>query len=158
VDSIEHGNYIADEDMKKMVANGIFYVPTIYVGEYVADGRAAAGAPVWLEMKKIHETTFRKAVAMGVKIAFGTDIGGFDWGIDPAVEFPYMVRYGMTPMQAIKSATSAAAELLDMQKQVGSIEPGKFADIVAVSGDPLADISILQKVDFVMKGGVVIKK
>jgi len=158
VDSIEHGNYIADEDMKKMVANGIFYVPTIYVGEYVADGRAAAGAPVWLEMKKIHEATFRKAVAMGVKIAFGTDIGGFDWGIDPAVEFPYMVRYGMTPMQAIKSATSNAAELLDMQKQVGTLEAGKFADIVAVSGDPLADIAILQKVDFVMKGGVVVKK
>jgi len=158
VDSIEHGNYIADEDLKKMAANGIFYVPTIYVGEYVADGRAAAGAPVWLEMKKIHETTFRKALAAGVKIAFGTDIGGFDWKIDPAIEFPYMVKYGMTPMQAIKSATSNAADLLDMQNRIGSLEVGKLADIVAVSGDPLADIAILQKVDFVMKGGAVVKK
>jgi len=157
VDSIEHGNYIADADMKTMVQKGIFYVPTIYVGEYVAQGRAAAGAKVWLEMLKIHEETFRRAVAAGVKIAFGTDVGGFDWGIDPAVEFPLMVKYGMTPAQAIRSATSSAAELLGMQNDVGSIAPGKYADIVAVKGDPLADVSLLQKIDFVMKGGEVYK-
>jgi imidazolonepropionase-like amidohydrolase len=157
VDSIEHGNYIAEADLKTMAQKGIFYVPTIYVGEYVAQGRAAAGAKVWLEMLKIHEDTFRRALNAGVKIAFGTDVGGFDWGIDPAVEFPYMVKYGMTPIQAIRSATSSAAELLGMQSDVGSIAAGKYADLVAVKGDPVADIGILQKIDFVMKGGEVHK-
>jgi imidazolonepropionase-like amidohydrolase len=155
VDSIEHGNYIAPADLRTMAQKGIFYVPTIYVGEYVAQGRAAAGAKVWLEMIKIHEDTFRRALSAGVKIAFGTDVGGFDWGINPAVEFPFMVKYGMTPIQAIRSATSSAAELLGMQNDVGSITVGKYADLVAVKGDPLADIAILEKVDFVMKGGEV---
>ena len=157
VDSIEHGNYIAEEDMKAMVQKGIYYVPTIYVGEYVAQGRAAAGAKVWVEMLKIHGETFRRAVHAGVKISFGTDIGGFDWGITPAVEFPYMVKYGMTPMQAVRSATTTAAEMLGMQNDVGGISPGKYADLVAVKGDPLADITLLQKIDFVMKGGEVYK-
>jgi imidazolonepropionase-like amidohydrolase len=157
VDSVEHGNYITEADLKTMAQKGIFYVPTIYVGEYVARGRAAAGAKVWLDMIKIHEDTFRRALNAGVKIAFGTDVGGFDWGVDPAVEFPYMVKYGMTPMQAIRAATSSAAELLGMQNEVGSIAPDKYADLVAVKGDPLADISLLQKVDFVMKGGEVHK-
>ncbi len=157
VDSVEHGNYIADADIKAMVQKGIFYVPTIYVGEYVAQGRAAAGAKVWLEMIKIHEETFRRALNAGVKIAFGTDVGGFDWSIDPAVEFPYMVKYGMTPAQAIRSATSSAAELLGMQNEVGSVAPGKYADVVAVKGDPLADVSLLEKIDFVMKGGEIYK-
>src|SRR5215468_5400491 len=157
VDSIEHGNYIGDADLKSMAEKGIYYVPTIYVGEYVAQGRAAAGAKVWLEMIKIHEDTFRRALKAGVKIAFGTDVGGFDWGIDPGVEFPYMVKYGMTPAQALRSATLNAAELLGMQNDVGSIAPGKYADLVAVKGDPLADISVLQKIDFVMKGGEIYK-
>jgi imidazolonepropionase-like amidohydrolase len=157
VDSIEHGNYIADADLKTMAQKNIYYVPTIYVGEYVAQGRAAAGAKVWLDMIKIHEETFRRALKAGVKISFGTDVGGFDWGVNPAVEFPYMVKYGMTPMQAVRSATTTAAELLDMQNDVGSIAPGKYADIVAVKGDPLGDINLLQKIDFVMKGGEVYK-
>ncbi len=157
VDSIEHGNYITDADLKTMVQKGIFYVPTIYVGEYVAQGRAAAGAKVWLEMIRIHEDTFRRAQNAGVKIAFGTDVGGFDWGIDPAVEFPYMVKYGMTPLQAIRSATTNAAELIGMQADVGTITAGKFADLVAVKGDPLADVGVLQKIDFVMKGGEIYK-
>jgi len=157
VDSIEHGNYITDTDMKAMVEKGIYYVPTIYVGEYVAQGRAAAGARVWLDMIKIHGDTFRRAVNAGVKIAFGTDAGGFDWGVNPAVEFPYMVKYGMTPAQAIRSATMNAAELLGMQNDVGSIAPGKYADIVALKGDPLSDITKLQQIDFVMKGGEVFK-
>jgi imidazolonepropionase-like amidohydrolase len=158
VDSIEHGDYIAEDDMKKMASRGIYYVPTIYVGEYVAQGRAAAGAPAWLGMIKIHEETFRRAVKSGVKIAFGTDAGGFDWKVNPAIEFPLMVKYGMTPGQAIRSATSVAADLLDMGDQVGTIEAGKYADIVAVPGDPLADVSVLQKVNFVMKGGVVYRR
>ena len=157
VDSIEHGDYIADADMRTMVQKGIYYVPTIYVGEYVAQGRANAGAKVWLDMIKIHADTFRKAVNAGVKIAFGTDVGGFDWGIDPAIEFPLMVKYGMTPAQAIRAATVNAAELLGMQNDIGSVVPGKYADIVAVKGDPLSDISLLQKIDFVMKGGEVYK-
>jgi imidazolonepropionase-like amidohydrolase len=157
VDSIEHGDYIAEADMKTMVQKGIYYVPTIYVGEYVAQGRANAGAKVWLDMIKIHGDTFRRAVQSGVKIAFGTDVGGFDWGIDPAIEFPLMVKYGMTPIQAIRAATSGAADLLGMQNDVGSIAPGKYADLVAVKGDPLSDISLLQKIDFVMKGGEVYK-
>ncbi len=157
VDSIEHGDYIAEADIKTMVQKGIYYVPTIYVGEYVAQGRAAAGAKVWLEMIKIHADTFQRAVKAGVKIAFGTDVGGFDWGINPAGEFPLMGQYGMTPAQAIRSATANAAELLGMQNDVGSIAPGKYADLVAVKGDPLSDITLLQKIDFVMKGGEVFK-
>ncbi|HEY1272284.1 MAG TPA: amidohydrolase family protein, partial [Terriglobales bacterium] len=158
VDSIEHGNYIADQDLKTMAAKGIYYVPTIFVGDYVAQGRAAAGAPVWVKMLPIHEDTFRRAMKAGVKIAFGTDAGGFDWKINPAKEFNYMVKWGTTPAQAIRSATSVAADLLQMQDKVGTIEPGKMADIVAVPGDPLADITALEKVDFVMKGGVVYRK
>lgn len=157
VDSIEHGNYIADADLKTMAQRGIYYIPTFFVGEYVAQGRANAGAPVWLQMIKIHEDTFRRALKAGVKIAFGTDVGGFDWSIDPAVEFPLMVKYGMTPAQAIRAATASAAELLEMQNDVGSVTPRKYADIVAVKGDPLADISLLQKIDFVMKGGEIYK-
>jgi imidazolonepropionase-like amidohydrolase len=158
VDSIEHGHYIADADLKTMAEKGICYVPTIYVGEYVAQGRAAAGAKVWLDMIKIHGDTFRRAVKAGIKIAFGTDAGGFDWGINPAVEFPLMVQYGMTPAQAIRAATTNAAELLEMQNDVGSISPGRYADLVAVKGDPLSDISLLEKIDFVMKGGEVYKQ
>lgn len=157
VDSIEHGNYISDADLKTMAQKGIYYIPTIYVGEYVAPGRAAAGAKVWLEMLKIHEQTFRRALNAGVKVVFGTDVGGFDWGIDPAKEFPYMVKYGMTPVQAIRAATTTAAEMLGMQNDVGSIATGKYADIVAVKGDPLSDISLLEKIDFVMKGGEIYK-
>jgi imidazolonepropionase-like amidohydrolase len=157
VDSVEHGNYIADADLKTMVQKGIYYIPTIYVGEYVAQGRAAAGAKVWVDMIKIHQETFRRALNAGVKIVFGTDVGGFDWAIDPAKEFPFMVKYGMTPIQAIRSATTTAAEMLGMQNDLGGISPGKYADIVAVKGDPLSDISLLEKIDFVMKGGEVFK-
>ena len=158
VDSIEHGNYITDADLKTMAARGIFYVPTIYVGEYVAQGRAATGSPVWLKMISIHEDTFRRAMRAGVKIAFGTDAGGFDWKINPAKEFSSMVKFGMTPAQAIRAATSSAAELLGTQQELGTVEAGKLADIVAVPGDPLTDVSVMEKVEFVMKGGVVYKK
>src|SRR5205807_636786 len=158
VDTIEHGNYISDEDLRTMAAKGLYYVPTIFVGEYVAQGRAQEGAPVWVKMVKIHEETFRRAMKAGVKIAFGTDAGGFDWKVNPAKEFSSMVKFGMTPAQAIRSATVTAAELLGMQDKVGTIEVGKWADIVAVPGDPLGDVSALEKVDFVMKGGVVYRK
>jgi imidazolonepropionase-like amidohydrolase len=158
VDSIEHGNYISEDDLKTMVTSGIYYVPTIFVGAYVAQGRAAAGAPVWVKMPSIHEETFRRALKAGVKIAFGTDAGGFAWTENPAKEFAYMVKWGMTPEQAIRSATGTAAALLGWSDQVGTLEAGKFADIVATPGDPLANITALEKVDFVMKGGRVVKK
>jgi imidazolonepropionase-like amidohydrolase len=155
VDSIEHGNYIADEDLKTMVQKGIYYVPTIYVGEYVAAGRANSGAPVWLKMLDIHEKTFRRALKAGVKIAFGTDIGGFDWHINPAREFAYMVKYGMTPEQALRAATVNAADLLGWSDKVGSLQTGKLADIVAVQGNPLEDVTRLEHVAYVMKNGSV---
>ena len=155
VDTIEHGDYIADADLATMVRKGIYYVPTIYVGEYVAEGRAKAGAPVWLKMVSIHEDTFRRALKAGVKIALGTDVGGFDWQINPAIEFPLMVKYGMTPEQALRAATVTAAELLGWQDKLGTVEAGKLADIVAVPGNPLQDVAVLGRVQFVMKDGVV---
>ena len=154
VDSIEHGGYIADDDIKTMVKKGITYVPTLYVGEYVAEGRAKAGATVWLAMRDIHEQTFRRALKAGVKIAFGTDIGGFDWHIDPAIEFSRMVAFGMTPEQALRASTGAGAELLGWSDRIGTIESGKLADIIAVPGNPLDDVTRLQHVRFVMKDGV----
>ena len=157
VDTIEHGDYIAPEDLQAMKAKGTWFVPTLFVGEYVAEGRAKEGAPVWLEMVKVSADTFRRALQAGVKIAFGTDAGGFDWNINPAKEFELRVKCGQTAAQAIRSATSDAAELMGM-KDVGTIEAGQLADIVAVSGDPLADITVLQKIGFVMKDGVVVRK
>jgi imidazolonepropionase-like amidohydrolase len=113
---------------------------------------------VWLKMIAIHEDTFRRALQAGVKIAFGTDAGGFDWKINPAKEFSSMVKFGMTPAQAIRAATSTAAELLGTQNDLGTIAAGKQADIVAVPGDPLTDVSLMEKVEFVMKAGVVYKR
>jgi imidazolonepropionase-like amidohydrolase len=158
VDSIEHGDYIAPEDLATMKEKGIWFVPTLFVGEYVAQGRANAGAPVWVTMVNIAGDTFKRALQAGVKIAFGTDAGGFDWNINPAKEFAVRVKLGQSPVATIRSATIDAATLLGMDKQVGSIETGRLADIVAVPGDPLADITALEKVSFVMKDGVVIKK
>jgi imidazolonepropionase-like amidohydrolase len=156
VDTIEHGNYIAPEDLKTMVAKGIWYVPTPYLAHYRAQvlpqtaERMRAGI-------KVAEDTFRRAMAAGVKIAYGTDAGAFEWTISPAVQFPVMVQYGMTSMQAIQSATIRAAELMGMRDKIGSIEPGKLADIVATPFDPLTDITALQKIEFVMKDGQIFK-
>jgi imidazolonepropionase-like amidohydrolase len=158
VDSIEHGFYIADADLKTMVAKGIYYVPTLFVGEYVAQGRAAEGSHVWVDMINIHAATFKRALATGVKIAFGTDAGGFEWSVNPAKEFALMVKYGMTPAQALRSATITGAELLGMQEKIGSLEAGKFADIVAVPADSMSDVTQLENVNFVMKGGQVFKR
>ena len=93
-----------------------------------------------------------------MKIAYGTDVGAFEWTITPAVQFKTLVQYGMSPMQAIQSATMRAAELLNWRDRIGSVEAGKFADIVAVQGDPLADITLLEKIDFVMKDGTVVRR
>jgi imidazolonepropionase-like amidohydrolase len=155
VDSIEHGYGLDEGLMDRMVRQGTYWCPTIYVGAYVAEGRAAAGAPIWLTMRDLEAKAFGIAVRKGVKIAYGTDAGGYAWTENQAKEFSYMVRYGMTPMQAIRSATVAAADLLQRSSDFGSIEAGKFADIVGVGGDPLRDISELERVRFVMKGGEV---
>ena len=129
----------------------------IYVGVYVAEGRAAAGASIWNEMIKIERSAFELAVKKGLKIAYGTDAGGYPWTENQAKEFTYMVRYGMTPMRAIRSATVVAAELLGVENDLGGIEPGKLADLIAVSRDPLEDIGELERVKFVMKAGEVVR-
>src|SRR5215210_1139665 len=157
VDSIEHGYGLDEELMDRMVKQGTYWCPTIYVGIYVAEGRARAGAPIWLTMRDLEAKIFSTAVRRGVKIAFGTDAGGFAWTENAAKEFGYMVRYGMTPMQAIQSATVVAADLLEQSKEMGAIEPGKYADIVATAGDPLRDVTELERVRFVMKGGRVVR-
>jgi imidazolonepropionase-like amidohydrolase len=155
VDSIEHGYGLDDGLMDRMVRQGTYWCPTIYVGVYVAEGRAATGAPIWLAMRDLEAKAFGVAVRKGVKIAYGTDAGGYAWTENQAKEFAYMVRYGMSAMQAIQSATVAAADMLERSSDFGSIEAGKFADIVAVTGDPLRDITELERVRFVMKGGEV---
>jgi imidazolonepropionase-like amidohydrolase len=160
VDTVEHGNYIAPEDMKTMVAKGIWFVPTPFVAEYDAQWRAerAGTQPQESPGLKIEEDTFRRALQAGVKIAFGTDVGAFEWDMSPARQLVTMVKWGMTPAQALRSATIRGAELMQMQSDIGTVEAGKYADIIAVQGHPLSDISAMQKISFVMKGGVVFKK
>lgn len=155
--SVEHGFGINDECIKLMVEKGVYWCPTIHVNAFVAEGRAAAGNPINKVFAEALPATFSKAVKAGVKIALGTDAGGFDWTENEAKEFSYMVKWGMTPMQAIKAATTVAAELLDMKGKIGEVSAGAFADIVAVKGDPLKDISVLEHVRFVMKDGKVYK-
>jgi imidazolonepropionase-like amidohydrolase len=157
-DTIEHGDGLDDELLDLMVRRGVYWCPTIFVGAYVAEGRAAAGAPIWKTMVDLERQAFGKALRKGVKISYGTDAGGYAWTENQAKEFAYMVRYGMTPLQAIHSATSVAAALLGQEADLGSVEPGRYADIVAVRGDPLADITELERVSFVMKGGVIYKQ
>jgi len=156
-DSIEHGLDLDDAAIAQMLKQGTWYCPTI--SAYYHDW-APADTPEGQRDRKraaVHEVSFPKALHAGVKIVFGTDIGGIPWSEPIAQEFPHMVDLGMPPMDAIKSATSRAAEMLDMQGQIGVISPGAWADIVAVNGDPLADIKVLQNVQFVMKDGKVFK-
>jgi imidazolonepropionase-like amidohydrolase len=156
-DSIEHGLDLDDAAIAQMLKQGTWYCPTI--SAYYHDW-APPDTPEGQRDRKrasVHEVSFPKALHAGVKIVFGTDIGGISWSEPIAQEFPHMVNLGMPPMDAIKSATSRAAEMLDMQGQIGVITPGAWADIVAVNGDPLADIKILQNVQFVMKDGKVFR-
>lgn len=155
VDTLEHGDYIAPEDLRTMAAKGIWYVPTTYALEAVAEGRASDGNTVYQKMIKTHADTFRRAMAAHIKIAFGTDAGAFPWTTDPAKEFATLVRDGMTPSEALQSATLQAAKLMHLDDKLGAVEPGKLADIVAVPGNPLDQITVMEKVDFVMKDGVI---
>jgi imidazolonepropionase-like amidohydrolase len=155
VDSIEHGIDLDDASIEQMVEKGIYFVPTLYAyeNEPEEDLRATGGKT---SRARIHEGSFRRALARGVKIAFGTDAGPFPHGTQ-AKEFEYMVRFGMTPAQALRSATSLAAELMSWEDRIGSLEKGKFADLVAVAGDPLTDITELERIKFVMKGGRIVR-
>jgi imidazolonepropionase-like amidohydrolase len=156
VDSIEHGIDLDDSALHEMVTKGTWFVPTLYVyeGDTRREDEAASGGKV--SRASLHEPSFRKALAAGVKIAFGTDAGPFPHGTQ-AIEFEYMTRFGMSPVAAIQAATIKAAELMDWSDRVGAIEPGKFADIIAVDGSPLEDIKQLEHVKFVMKGGAVVR-
>jgi imidazolonepropionase-like amidohydrolase len=159
VDSIEHGIAIPDDLIDVMVKRGVYLCPTLIVTEYVAPGRAAEGRTIWGEIPKFHRDSFRRALNKGVKIAFGTDVGGFPWDSwNEAREFEFMTKNGMTPMQAIESATRVASQLLDQDAQLGTLEAGKLADIVAVPGNPLQDITAMERVGFVMKDGKVVKR
>jgi imidazolonepropionase-like amidohydrolase len=162
VRSVEHASLIDDEALKMAKAAGTWLVMDIYNGDYIDD---VGTKEKWPEeyLRKNRETTdvqregFAKAVKMGVKLAYGTDSGVYPHGHN-AKQFAYMVRYGMTPMQAIQSATIRAAELLGKEGELGSTAPGRFADLVAVKGDPLANIRALENVSHVMKGGGVIAR
>jgi imidazolonepropionase-like amidohydrolase len=153
VRSIEHGMLMDDETLKLMVEHGTFWCPTlsVYLPESTEDDT---------DMRRRivihHKEVFQKAMRMGVKICFGTDVGAFEHGTS-AREFLKMVEYGMKPIDAIRTATVRAAELLRMEKQIGSIEGGKLADIIAVEGNPIDDIRALTRVAFVMKAGQVYK-
>jgi len=163
VDSIEHGDGLTDDLIDRVVKQNVYWCPTIYVGMYVAQGRGG----IWPDLIAMEREAFAKALKRGVRIAYGTDVGGYAWTENQAKELSVMVRYGMTPMAAIQSATSVAAALLDPicppqatgceGSNVGSIAPGRFADLIAVAADPLKDISTLEHVQFVMKNGEVLK-
>jgi imidazolonepropionase-like amidohydrolase len=159
VDSIEHGQSIRPEIAREMARKGIFLCPTLTVGAYVAEPRAKTGATIWAEMPKIQIRSIENARKAGVRIVFGTDAGGFPWTeINQAKEFEYELRMGMSPIEAIRSATTVAADLLGLAGKIGIVEVGAWADLVAVSGDPLQDVSVLQKIDWVMKGGEVVRE
>ena len=159
VRSIEHGSLLDDEGIALMKQHGTWLVADIWNGDYIDSVGKEQHWPADI-MRKNAETTetqragFRKALAAGVRIAYGTDSGVYPHGMN-AMQLPYMVKYGMTPMQAVQSATIRAAELMGWEDRVGSIAPGKYADLIAVEGDALADLRSFRRVGFVMKGGTV---
>ena len=162
VTSIEHGSLLDDEAIKLMKQHGTWLVSDIYDDDWILTEYAKLGYPAAIIEKersvgKLQRESFRRAVKAGVKIAFGTDAGVYPHGYN-ARQFKYMVEYGLTPAQAIQSATLRAAELIGQEAKIGSLAPGKFADLIAITGDPLQDIRLLEKVGFVMKDGVVIKQ
>jgi imidazolonepropionase-like amidohydrolase len=156
-DSIEHGLDLTDAQVAQMLRQGTWYVPTLAV--YYKDWDPEDTADGQRDRKRVatHEVSFRKALKAGVKIAFGTDMGGIPWSEPIAQEFPREVELGMTSMQAIQSATGRAAELLGMEGRIGVVREGAYADLVAVRGDPLSDVSRLGDVSFVMKAGKVFR-
>ncbi|HYM74778.1 MAG TPA: amidohydrolase family protein [Candidatus Dormibacteraeota bacterium] len=161
IDSIEHASLVDDEGIRLAKEHGTYFVMDIYNDDYLLNEAPKVGLPQEnLDKEKmvgrLQRENFQKAVKAGVKMAFGTDAGVYPHG-DNARQFYYMVKFGMTPAQAIRAATSSAADLIGRSSDVGTIEPGKYADIIAVESDPLADVKALEHVDFVMKGGTVYK-
>jgi imidazolonepropionase-like amidohydrolase len=161
VDSIEHGSYIDDAGIAEMKKNGTYLVPTLYLGDWFLENAEKNHVPdFYLAKAKAVMPIARKniahAFASGVKVAFGTDAAVYPHGLN-AHEFAVMVKLGLTPLQAIQAATVNAADLLGWAGKVGSLEPGAWADIVAVDGDPLQDVTTLERVKFVMKGGEVVR-
>jgi imidazolonepropionase-like amidohydrolase len=156
-DSIEHGLELDDAAVAQMVKQGTWYCPTltVYYGHWAPEGTPAGRRD--RKRVEVHGPSFQKALKAGVKIVFGTDVGGFSWSEPIAQEFPRMVELGMSPAAALRSATSAPAEMLGMAGQLGVVAPGAYADLIAVRGDPLADIRELERVGFVMKDGNVFK-
>jgi imidazolonepropionase-like amidohydrolase len=161
VDSIEHGSYIDDAAIAEMKKNGTYLVPTLYLMDWFFENAEKIGTPPEL-VAKGHEVmpaarkNVARAFAAGVKVGFGTDAAVYPHGLN-AHEFAVYVKLGMTPLQAIQTATVNDADLLGWSDRVGAIEPGKFADLIAVDGDPLQDVTTLERVKFVMKGGEVVK-
>jgi len=156
-DSIEHGLDLDDAAIAQMLKQGTWYVPTLAV--YYTDW-APTDTPGGQRDRlraSVHEVSFKKAMKAGVKIVFGTDMGGIPWTEPIAQEFSRMVEFGMPAIDAIQSATSRAAVLLDMEGKIGVLAPGAYADVIAVNGDPLRDIKVLENVDFVMKDGQVFR-
>ncbi len=156
-DSIEHGLEITDAQISQMIRQGTWYVPTLSVYYYDLDPPDTETGKRDRKRISVHIVSFQKALRAGVKMAFGTDVGGFVWSDPIAQEFVREVELGMTPMQAIQSATSRAAELLGKRGQLGVVAPGALADLIAVASDPLQDVQVLEKVQFVMKDGVVFR-
>ena len=154
--SIEHGFGMDDECIALMAQKKIYWCPTIFVNDFVADGRAATGSSINQQFSASEPELFKKAMKGGVKIAYGTDIGGYDWNKPQTKDFEYMVKFGYTPLQAIQTATINAADLLN-QPKTGELKIGNLADIIAIKGDPTKNIEALQTVHFVMKDGLVFK-
>jgi imidazolonepropionase-like amidohydrolase len=162
VASVEHATLIDDEGIALAKQHGTYLDMDIYDEECIQeDGKNGKTPQDFLEhdreLGQLQRDNFRKAVEAGLKMSFGTDSGVCPYGQD-AKQFAWMVKYGMTPMQAIQSATSAAADLLGRSSELGSVKPGKYADVIAVAGDPLRDVSVLEHVRFVMKDGKIYKQ
>ena len=162
IDSIEHASLIDDEGIRLAKEHGTYLVMDIYNDDYILGKAVEFGLPKEnVEKEKmvgrVQRENFQKAVKAGAKMAFGTDAGVYPHG-DNARQFFYMVKFGMTPAQAIRAATSSAADLIGRSKDVGTLEAGKFADVIAVTGDPLQDVRTLESVGFVMKGGEIVKE
>jgi imidazolonepropionase-like amidohydrolase len=157
VDSIEHGDVLDDETVSAMAQRKVYWCPTLTTLELVSGPRSATN-PVWADIWAAARGSFARALKAGVPIVFGTDAGGFEWDkTGQAEEFRRYVAFGMTPWQALRSATVTAAEMLGQQGALGVIAPGSRADIVAMTGDPLRDITATERVTFVMKDGVVVR-
>jgi imidazolonepropionase-like amidohydrolase len=162
VDSIEHGTYIDDEGIRLMKERGAYLVPTIYLTEWFLENYEKLGlpAPIVAKAKVVipaGKKNLTRAIQQGVPVAFGTDAAVYPHGLN-AREFAALVRMGLTPLQAIQTATVNASRLLGREDSIGAVEVGKFADLIAVEGDPTKDVTELERVKFVMKGGVVVKK